>query len=127
MATTLEKQTEILADLWLNYRDDENFADFFSYNDIGLPLAYVIANNIVPLTEAATVYITETFKLLLEGLEVDGDAQDFESLDQLLGLDEDEGSEDTEGGGQAKFCSQCGSQFASDGTKFCSGCGAARG
>lgn len=82
--TTYSDKTEILADLWLNYRHDEEFQDFVEYNDIGLPLAYAIANGIVKNTDLAEGYITETFDLLLAGLDVDEDTG-FETLDDLLG------------------------------------------
>lgn len=74
----------ILSELWVNYRNDEEFQDFVEYNDIGLPLAYAIANNIVESTEIAKNFIEETFALLLTGLEVEDTG--FESLDELLAL-----------------------------------------
>jgi hypothetical protein len=74
--------------LWLNYRNDPEFQDFIEYNDIGLPLAYVIANGIVETTETATRFINETFDLLLSGLEIDEDTG-FDNLDDLLGLAEE--------------------------------------
>jgi hypothetical protein len=81
--TTFEAQTEILADLWLNYKQDEEFADFIEYNDIGLPLAYVISNQIVKPTEQAKNFINETFELLLAGFDIDED-EGFETLDEIL-------------------------------------------
>jgi hypothetical protein len=85
--TTFEDKASILADLWLNYRQDEEFADFIEYNDIGLPLAYAIANDIVKTTDIATRFIEETFALLLEGLDIEEDTG-FENLDDLLGTAE---------------------------------------
>ena len=32
--TTQDSKAEILAELWLNYRDDINFEDFISYNEL---------------------------------------------------------------------------------------------
>jgi len=81
--TTFEDKASILADLWLNYRQDEEFADFIEYNDIGLPLAYAIDNAIVNTTPIATNFIEETFALLLEGLGIQDDTG-FENLDDLL-------------------------------------------
>jgi hypothetical protein len=81
--TTFEDKASILADLWLNYRQDTEFADFIEYNDIGLPLAYAIANDIVKTTPTATKFIEETFELLLIGLGVEEDTG-FEVLDDLL-------------------------------------------
>ena len=81
-STSFSDKTIILADVWLNYRDDENFEDFVEYNDLGLPLAYAIANGIVDASPTATEFLNETFELLLSGLEVDD--MGFESLDDIL-------------------------------------------
>jgi hypothetical protein len=81
-STTYSNQLAILSDLWLNYRQDEEFADFVEYNDIGLPLAYIIHNDIVKSTDTAEKFVGETFDLLLAGLEIDDTG--FETLDDLL-------------------------------------------
>ena len=80
--TTQENKADILAELWLNYRDDQNFEDFISYNDLGLPLAYAISSNIVKGTELSDNFINETFNLLLASLEVED--QGFENLDDIF-------------------------------------------
>lgn len=82
MSTPINSVLEILADLWMNYRDDEEFQDFVEYNDLGLPLAYLVANDIVKITPLAETFIDETFRLLLAGLNVEDTG--FESLDDLL-------------------------------------------
>jgi len=81
--TPFVTKSEILADLWLNYRQDAEFADFIEYNDIGLPLAYAITNEIVKTTPVATKFIEETFELLLAGLDIVEDIG-YETLDDLL-------------------------------------------
>jgi hypothetical protein len=87
MGTTYENKCGILAELWLNYRDDEEFADFIEYNDLGCPLAYAISAEIVESTDRAQEFIEETFELLLSGLDIEED-EGYESLDDLLQLDE---------------------------------------
>jgi hypothetical protein len=72
--------------LWLNYRSDAEFDEFREYNDLGLPIAYAIANDIVKPTEMAQRFIEETFDLLLASLEVDDSG--YETLDELLGTKE---------------------------------------
>ena len=74
------RKCEILGDLWLNYRNDE---DFIEYNDLGLPLAYAFANDIAKETELAERYINESYELLAESLGVSG-TEEFESLDAML-------------------------------------------
>lgn len=81
-STHFSDKVAILADLWLNYKQDEEFADFVEYNDIGLPLSYVVNEGIVETTELATRFIEETFDLLLAGLEIEDTG--FTSLDELL-------------------------------------------
>jgi hypothetical protein len=78
---------EILSDLWLNYKADDEFKDFIVYNDLGLPLAYAIAEGIVEATPIATNFINETFELLVAGLAIEDEG--FENLDEMLGKAED--------------------------------------
>jgi hypothetical protein len=80
--TTFDNKCAILADVWLNYRYDEQFLDFIEYNDMGLPLAYALSEGIVKGTDLSTTFIEETFGLLLAGLEIDDTG--FESLDDVL-------------------------------------------
>jgi hypothetical protein len=80
--TTSENKALILSELWLGYKTDDNFEDFFSYNDLGLPLAYAVANGIVKATEVSDRFINETFNLLLASLEVED--QGFEELDDIF-------------------------------------------
>jgi hypothetical protein len=67
----------------MDYRGDTDFQDFIEYNDLGLPLAYVIANGIVDSSPLSKSYIEETFDLLLASLEIEEDTG-FETLDELL-------------------------------------------
>jgi len=80
--TTFEFKADILSDLWLNYRYDAKFADFVAYNDLGLPLAYAISEDIVGSSPRAAEFINESFKQLLEllGKEDTG----FESMNEIL-------------------------------------------
>jgi hypothetical protein len=66
----------------LNYRLDTEFQDFIDYNDIGLPLAYCIANDIVISTDISERFINETFELFISGLELEDTG--FETLDDIL-------------------------------------------
>ena len=83
MATNFSNQTSILADLWINFRDEGEFKDFLEYNDIGLPLAYYIHTDLVTPTDQAKMFVEETFNLLCAalGLDVDGE---YESLNEMF-------------------------------------------
>ena len=88
MANDFSNKTTILAELWMNYRDDEQLKDFIEYNDLGLPMAYFIMNELVLPTKQSQVYIDETYELLIKSL---GAADvEYESLDELLGAAEQE-------------------------------------
>jgi hypothetical protein len=81
-STSYTDKCAILAEVWLNYRSDEEFQDFIEYNDLGLPIAYAIDNDIVKSTEMAQRFVEETFDLLLASLKVDDTG--FDTLDALL-------------------------------------------
>lgn len=93
MATPFETKCSILSDLWLNYKDNEELADFVEYNDLGLPLAYCIHTNLVNVTDEGIVYVEETFNLLCSGLDLDLDG-DYDSLNELMELQDDEEEEE---------------------------------
>jgi hypothetical protein len=82
-STTIENKVSILSELWLNYRADEDFADYIEYNDLGLPLAYLVDNGVVKMeNEMSTNLINETWDLLLAGLGIEDTG--FETLDNML-------------------------------------------
>ncbi len=82
-----ENKNTILAELWMNYRDDDQIKDFVDYNDLGLPLAYLITNEIVIPTKQAELYINETYDLLLASLEVED--EEYQSLDEMMDSSEE--------------------------------------
>ena len=85
-STSYTDKCSILAELWLNYRQDEQFQDFIEYNDLGLPLAYAIDNNIVKSSEMAQRFVEESFDVFLASLEIEDTG--FENLDEMLSLAE---------------------------------------
>jgi hypothetical protein len=86
MKTKFKARCLILSDLWLNYRDDEQFEEFIKYNDLGLPLAYAISEGIVVSTDTAKGFVDEAFDLLLAGI----NAKDtgFENVDDVLAAED---------------------------------------
>jgi hypothetical protein len=83
-STAYTDKCSILAEVWLDYRNDEEFQDFIEYNDLGLPIAYAIANEIVKSTEMAQRFVEETFDLLLAALDIEDSG--WENLDELLSM-----------------------------------------
>ena len=85
VTTTTDFSTKcaILGQMWFQCRDEEQFLEFCEYNDIGLPMAYMIANELVKSTEVSERYINETFANLLTTLKVEQDTG-FEDLVELI-------------------------------------------
>ena len=84
---SFENKTTILAELWMNYREDDQIKDFIEYNDLGLPLAYLITNEIVIPTNQADIYINESYDLLVAALDVED--LEYESLDEMMDAGEE--------------------------------------
>lgn len=80
--TTFENRCNILGELWIDYRDEEDLEEFITYNDLGLPLAFSIAEDLVKPTPRAVEMINESFNMLLISLEVEDNG--FETLDELM-------------------------------------------
>lgn len=81
-STLYSNKVSILAELWMNYRNDTDFQDFIEYNDLGLPLAYAINEGIVSSSDLASRFIDETFDLFITGLGIEDEG--FEDLDELF-------------------------------------------
>jgi hypothetical protein len=72
----------VLSDLWMQYRFDKKFGDFVDYNDIGLPLSFLVDEELVKPAPLAKQMIEETYSLLLAALErEDGD---YESIEDVM-------------------------------------------
>ena len=89
MAMDFSKKCEVLADLWMNYRQDENMADFVEYNDLGLPLAYMTHTKLVTATEEGQKYIEETYDLFCAAIGLDNE-KEYNSLNEMLGQADEE-------------------------------------
>jgi hypothetical protein len=67
----------------MDYRDDEEFTDFIEYNDLGLPLGYMISSGIVgTATTKGEEIIEETFDLFLGAMNVKDTG--FDTLDDVF-------------------------------------------
>jgi len=75
-------KTGILGQLWIEFRDDEDFKNFIEYNDIGLPMAYFTAHGLVKeLTPMGEEMVKETFDMLATLLDVTD--EEIEELDEI--------------------------------------------
>jgi hypothetical protein len=82
--TDFSNRAEILAELWMEFRDDEELKDFIEYNDLGLPLAYLVTNKFCDVLTLGEAYINETFDLFLTSLELEDTG--FETLDDIFAI-----------------------------------------
>ena len=83
--TPFSKKTAILAELWMDYRDEPGYKDLLEYGDLGFPLAYAFYNLIAEPNEVARTYIDELWDLLLAGLDIE-DSGDFDTLNDLFAI-----------------------------------------
>ena len=63
-------KTGILGQLWIDFRDEDNFSAFMDYNDIGVPMAYYIAEGLVNPTPLGEQYVEESIDMMFKLLEI---------------------------------------------------------
>ena len=83
---------EILGSLYANYKEDEDLKDFIEFNDLGLPLAYFVSEDLCQVSDDGARYITETWQLFLASMELEDTGWD--SLDQMFAAKIEDDSED---------------------------------
>lgn len=79
----VNKKVAILAELYFKHKGDKDFEEFFEYNNIGLPLAYVVSEGLAKLETLGENYISETYGILIASLNADHEAE-YESLEDLF-------------------------------------------
>ena len=90
--TDFTKMCEILGSLYANYKQDEDLKDFIEFNDLGLPLAYFVSEDLCQVSDDGARYITETWQLFLASMELQDTGWD--SLDQLFAAKIEDGEQD---------------------------------
>ena len=84
--TPFDERCSILSSLWKTQKDNKELQDFVEYNDLGLPLAYFVAEGLVTIHDEARIYIDETFDLLLEECGHEEDTG-FKELNEILEIE----------------------------------------
>lgn len=93
MSTSFSIKCDILAEVHIESGFNPNLNEFRKYNDIGLPLAYLIHQDLVePKGEEALKYIEDTWRMFCESLEIDpnGDYKDVEDFLSHQVVEDDE-------------------------------------
>ena len=79
----MSRKIAVLADLYLNYRDENQFKDFAEYNDIGLPIAHLVHTGLCTMNKEGELYIEETYDLLIAAMDVDPNEL-YETIDDMI-------------------------------------------
>jgi hypothetical protein len=77
-----KSKAQILIQFTQDSFNDEVFEDFFDYNDLGIPMAIAIDQEMVILTDKGEELINETWNELCELFNVDPEGE-YESIDDL--------------------------------------------
>ena len=77
------KKIAVLADLYLNYRDEDQFKMFADYHDIGLPIAHLVHTGLCTMTKEAEIYIEETYGALIAALGVDSN-KPYQTIEEMV-------------------------------------------
>ena len=80
--TPFSNKVDILSDIWMNYRTDREFQDFVQYNDLGLPLAYLLSAELVQTIGEGSNFIEETWDILLSALDIEDTG--YETLNDMF-------------------------------------------
>lgn len=76
----------VIGQLWIEFRGDEDFEAFMDYNDLGCPMAYMLAEGLIKeLTPVGEEMIEETFKMFLELINVSEEEIDSVIPEKNLG------------------------------------------
>lgn len=87
--TNFSEKCSILGSLWLYYREEaeanEAWNDFFTINDISLPLSYMISNDIAIVSGdgSAEEYIDETWDMFCKYIDIDPDGW-YQNLEEAF-------------------------------------------
>lgn len=80
--TDFKSICEILREIHILNADESLWEEFCQFNDIGVPLAYLVAESLAIPTDAGIEMITGTWDLLMKGLETEDEG--FKNLSELL-------------------------------------------
>ena len=85
--TPFDTKVKILADLWVEFGNDPDWKDFISSQELGIPLAFMIAKGRLDkqavMGKSGEDLIHETFSELLTAMEISDDSG-FDNLDQIV-------------------------------------------
>jgi hypothetical protein len=81
-STPFEARALILGQFFANFSDEAEWTDFFAHNNLGLPLAFAVTEEIVAHTPTLEVMVNETWALFMEELGITDTG--FNSIQDLM-------------------------------------------
>jgi len=91
--TDFATQCVILGELYEGYKEEKDFRAFIEFNDLGLPLAYLISQGlVVEASDDGRRYIADTFEMFLQSIKLgQDDIIEGMTLDEVFALAASEG------------------------------------
>ncbi len=89
-------KAKIIIEFVNRYADVEKYEDFFFYNDLGIPLAVAVFNDLCQLNDKGLIILDETFNTLLYDLGVLESDKEYKDLNEILEYNSVEFEEDNE-------------------------------
>jgi hypothetical protein len=81
--TSLDEKAQIIVEFVQDFRESGEYEDYFNYNDLGIPLAIALAQDMADLTESGLQIFEETWRHLCELFDMDETAS-YESIEDLM-------------------------------------------
>lgn len=81
--TSLEDKAQIIMEFVQDFQGTGEYDEFFDYNDLGIPLAIAITQDMADLTESGLAIFEETWSQLCELFEMDK-TESYESIEDLM-------------------------------------------
>lgn len=82
--TDFSNACAILAVLYSNFKESDEFEQFIEINDIGLPLAYFANESLCEVSNEGARYISDTWDAFLELLEIEDTG--FKTIEDILAV-----------------------------------------
>ena len=82
--TDFTNKIKILGAFYSNYKENEELQEFFEFNDVGMPLAYLASEGLCEVSNDGKKYIAESWDILLAFLGIEDIG--FNDLEEFLSM-----------------------------------------
>ncbi len=91
MTTDFSKVCDILGMFYFRFRDTDDLSQFLEFNDVGLPLSYLVSEGLCEISEDGKKYVAETWELFLTSLGIEDTG--YTELQEVLDKADKEGTD----------------------------------